>query len=91
MPASAAACCEVLGPVASRVADPADGCVDVHTEQIGQDGGWQIGRQGAKGSVACDADIDSVTAEPGCQGMIGDRLLGHEAWEQPAGRAVAGR
>ncbi len=49
----------------------ADGCVDVHTEKIGQEEAGRSAAQGAEGSFACDADIDSVTAEPGCRGMIG--------------------
>lgn len=81
---------EVFGPVASRVADPPDSCVDVHAEEIGQDCGGQIGGQGGEGSVTGGADVDAMTAESGGQGVIGDRLAGHQAWKQPARRVVAG-
>ena len=53
--------------------------MDVHAEEIGQDRGGQIGGQGGEGSVAGGADVDAITAESGGQGVVGDRLTGHQA------------
>jgi hypothetical protein len=51
------ACGEVLGPVASGVDDPADCGVDVHAEQVGRDGGGQVGYEGGERTVAGCPDL----------------------------------
>jgi hypothetical protein len=48
---------EVVGPGAACVDDPADRSVDVHAEQVGEDGGGQIGCEGGECSVAADRTL----------------------------------
>lgn len=54
VPVRAGAVCgtggEVVGPVSACVGDPADCGVDVHAEQVGQDGGGKIRCAGGEGS-----------------------------------------
>jgi len=59
--------------------------VDVHAEQIGEDGGGQVGGEGGEGPVAGRPDADFVPVQPGGQGVVGDRLPGDPAGEQAAG------
>src|ERR1039458_9996043 len=54
------ACGEVVGPVASCVGDPADRGVDVHAEQVGEDGGGQVGCEGDGCFVMSRRDPGSV-------------------------------
>src|SRR5258708_8646514 len=81
---------EVVGPVAACVGDPADRGVDVHAEQVGEDGGGQVGCEGGECPVAGGPDADSVPVQPGGQGVVGDRLPGDPAGGQAAGSSLGG-
>jgi len=79
------ACCEVGGPVLACVGDPADGRVDVDAEEVGEDGGGQVGGEGGEGSVAGGPGADAVAVELVGEAVEVQWLAGDTAREQPAG------
>src|SRR6266508_4566212 len=84
------ACGEVVGPVTPGIGDPADCGVDVHAEQVSQDGGGEVGGEGGECSVAGGPGADAMAVEPGGEAVVVDRLSGDPAGKQPVGslRAV---
>lgn len=79
------ACGEVGGPVLACVGDPADGGVDVYAEEVGEDGGGQVGGERGEGSVTGGPDTDAVAVELVVEAVEVQRLAGDTAREQPAG------
>lgn len=71
-------------PVAAGVGDPADGGVDVHAEQAGEDGGRQVSGEGGEGRVPGGADRDAVPAELLRHAVRRDRLARDHAREEPS-------
>src|SRR5689334_17001599 len=78
---------QVGGPVGLGVGGPRDGGVDVDIEQVGEHGGWKVGRQRGEGGAAGAAEVDTQVGAQGAVESIARGSAGEPAGKQPSGVA----
>lgn len=75
---------EVVGPVAPGDVGPADGCVDVEAEEVGQDRGRDVLQERDEGCIASWPGVDPVVKELAAEPGRGSRAPWQQAREEPA-------
>jgi hypothetical protein len=76
--------CGVVGPVTAGVAHPADRGGGCQVQQVGEDGGGELGGELQECGATAGLGVDAEFAEPGAESAGGERSTGQQSGEQPA-------